>query len=430
MPPKGAKSSLSGNETAERQKEQAVDTRSKKRKDFLENARKRVDKAFENWLSKKTRQFSDEDELPKTEEEYYEEFLKEIPNFRDEVQDTGPGAAQSQPAQSQPARSAEPTLNETIAELITSWSDLKLQLKSNTEAINEVLHLLDTAEKTAAVLEQKIIEEAQDYQLFKDAVEKEGAKMRKEHDDKLQSESTKYDHLYAAFNKLQSMLSKSPDEDKTNELKKNLDALRGLMGEVKKVLTEQTVLGEKLKKRARQGPDEEPTLSRTAPFTPRVAGEFTELFGAKPGKKSGEVPGTSVTPMTLYRYMQQQWKAYNPKSLLDPPSSFSPGDVGYIPFIVLNHEEMRTGGWIKKNMLKAASENKPYIGENPRFAGSRQKFGADEVAIYNEAARKRGLATLNKMIVTHRQQKEAVGTEKKNNTKIKKILALSAQMPK
>ena len=100
----------------------------------------------------------------------------------------------------------------------------------------------------------------------------------------------------------------------------------------------------------------------------------------RPGKAEGLPPGESITPRTLLRYMQDTYRAMHPKDV-HVPTSFRPGDDGYIPFYIDDSESVRIpGGWKKQNMLEAVASGHRYHGENnAKGIGCGLPFGTREV---------------------------------------------------
>jgi hypothetical protein len=99
-------------------------------------------------------------------------------------------------------------------------------------------------------------------------------------------------------------------------------------------------------------------------------------YGYQPGKAYGRPAGEEVTYETLYRFMQAYWQALNgglgkkrDRFLRPPPSSFSPGDSGYIPHESVGKGPYKhaiiKGGWSTRNMEKTVAEGKKYEGERP-----------------------------------------------------------------
>ena len=317
-------------------------------------------------------------------------------------------------------------LAQTINKIVLTWNVLQAQLEENDEAFDKIIELLGYATKEKDKLFLELGSRNTDLATLANA----HAQTLHELANATSGNATLFGEAQRAIQQSKEIgkligLGSEQSDAHTSAIKKCVSKLEELITQMSTVTKEQKKRLLIAKKAVRERDDEIPENGERVPRKARteivpleMAGNFTELFGAKPGRKAGEIPGSSVTPMTLYRYMQQQWKAYNKKSDKAPPSSFAPGDIGYIPYQVLTNEEMHTGGWVRKHLLENAEKKQPYVGETEEFVGCGKKFGADEVATFNEAARRRGMDTLKKLVKTSREQKKAHIVERKLHGKL------------
>ncbi len=115
-------------------------------------------------------------------------------------------------------------------------------------------------------------------------------------------------------------------------------------------------LSRKRERQEDEGHDQE-VARRKATLQGRMqaAGQFLKNVGFAPGKARGLPPGTIVTPKTLLTYMKHYRKALG---VNDGQTSFSPGDVGYIPFDILSNGLVHIEGGIDLDQLKAGTKIK------------------------------------------------------------------------
>jgi hypothetical protein len=113
-----------------------------------------------------------------------------------------------------------------------------------------------------------------------------------------------------------------------------------------------------------------------------TSGQFGMNLYPIPGRAADHVAGESVLPRTLLDRMRLTHKLFTNQTGRSNVDQFSPGDVGYIPFMWMsNGSVVVPGGWSKKDLIKAHELGRLYVGNAPELVPyhRRHPFGIADV---------------------------------------------------